>query len=261
MSRSKAVAAGVGVLTATLATGALFAPAASATEHSSSAYAISASGLLKIDPLPSVGVSEGFDQKSVAEFSLPGGLFKLNALNAQAGKGFAKASIKDVSLNPGVLIHVDKPLLTASAITADCKDGKASSSLAKASIGGIKLDVAAAPNTTVGVPGLASVTLNKQTKNKNGSVTVTAIEVSVDGIQKLSLASATCATGGDGDGGTPTTEPTKPTKPTDKPTSPGKPSDDKGGDKGKDKPAGDKPDANGKAPTPTPVKAHLDVTG
>jgi hypothetical protein len=26
-------------------------------------------------------------------------------------------------------------------------------------------------------------------------------------------------------------------------------------------PAGDRPDANGMAPVPTPVKAHLDVTG
>ncbi|MFD9890271.1 choice-of-anchor P family protein [Amycolatopsis sp. NPDC059027] len=260
LSKSKTVAGGVGALTAVLATGTLLAPAASATEHEdNSAYAIAASGLLKIDPLPSVRGSAGFDQKSVAEFSLPGGMFTLNVLNAQAGKDFAKASIKDVSVNPGVLIHSDKPLLTASAITSDCKDGKASSSLAKASIGGTKLDAAAAPNTTISVPGLASVTLNKQTKNKDGSITVTAIEIGVDGIQKLSLASATCTPEADGDGGTSTTAPPEPTKPADKPTSPSKPSDDQGGNE--DKPAGDKPDANGKAPAPTPVPAHLDVTG
>ncbi|MFE0020882.1 choice-of-anchor P family protein [Amycolatopsis sp. NPDC059021] len=260
MSTSKTVAGGVGALTTVLATGALLAPAASATEHQdNSAYAIAASGLLKIDPLPSVRASAGFDQKSVAEFSLPGGLFTLNVLNAQASKDFAKASIKDVSVNPGVLIHADKPLLTAAAITADCKDGKATSSLAKASLGDIKLDAAAAPNTTVSVPGLASVTLNKQTRNKDDSIAVTAIEISVDGVQKLSLASATCAAGSDSGGVTQTTAPTEPAKPTDKPTSPSKPADDKSGDA--DQPAGDKPDANGNAPTPTPVPAHLDVTG
>ncbi|MBB5851238.1 choice-of-anchor P family protein [Amycolatopsis umgeniensis] len=232
------------------------APAASATGHGSSAFALSASGLLKIDPVPAVDGSDGFRQKSLAEFSLPLQLVKLTLLNAQAGESAAKASIKDVTVNLGGITGLQgKPLVSASAIQAQCKGGKGSSSLAKANIGGVKLDVAAAPNTAVGVQGLASVTLNKQVEHKDGSITVTALSISVDGVQTLDLASVTCAAG---DGGGSTTEP-----PTGKPST-GKPSSTKPSapaTSATTRPAGDKPTADGKAPTPTPVKAHLDVTG
>ncbi|WP_410657551.1 choice-of-anchor P family protein [Amycolatopsis sp. lyj-112] len=230
------------------------APVAGATGHGSSAFALSASGLLKIDPVPAVDGSDGFQQKSLAEFSLPLQLVKLTLLNAQAGGDKARASIKDVNVNlAGLIGQQGKPLVSASAIEAECKAGKGASSLAKANIGGIKLDVAAAPNTAVGVPGLASVTLNKQVKHKDGSFTVTALSISVDGIQTLDLASVTCAAGkGDGDnGGGSTTEPTPGKPSTTKPSAPATTS----------KPAGDRPTPDGKAPTPTPAKAHLDVTG
>jgi hypothetical protein len=234
------------------------APSAGATGHGSSAFALSASGLLKIDPVPAVDGSDGFQQKSLAEFSLPLQLVKLNLLNARASEDRAKASIKEVSVNLGGLIGKQgKPLVSASAIEAECKNGKGTSSLAKAAIGAVKLDVAAAPNTAVGVPGLASVTLNKQVKHKDGSFTVTALSISVDGVQTLDLASVTCAAG-DGNGDGSTTEP-----PTGKPT-PGKPTTSKPSappTSATTKPAGDKPTADGKAPTPTPAKAHLDVTG
>ncbi|WP_410599445.1 choice-of-anchor P family protein [Amycolatopsis sp. lyj-90] len=235
----------------------VIAPSAGAAGHGSSAFALSASGLLKIDPVPAVDGSDGFRQKSLAEFTLPLQLVKVTLLNAQAGESAARASVKDVEVNLGGLSGKQgKPLVSASAIQAECKGGKGSSSLAKASIGGVKLDVAAAPNTAVGVEGLASVTLNKQVKHKDGSITVTALSISVDGFQTLDLASVTCAAGG-GDGST--TEP-----PTGKPST-GKPSSGKPSAPPTSattaKPAGDKPTADGKAPTPTPVKAHLDVTG
>lgn len=259
LSRKKAVAGGIGVLSALLVAGTVLAPAAGATTQTSdsganSAFAISASGLLTIKPTPSVDDSDGFSQASVARLQLPANLVDLRVLNAQAGAGTAQSSILDLSVGLGV----GKPLLTASAIEAECGDGKASSSLAKAKIGDVKLDVAVPPNTGVEVPGLLSVELNKQVTNKDGSITVTAVSINVDGIQKIDLASATCAAGDD-DGGTPTTEPTptNPTKPTK--TSSSKPTTS--ASNGGSAPAGDKPLPNGKAPTPTPVKAHLDVTG
>ncbi|MEC3975123.1 choice-of-anchor P family protein [Amycolatopsis sp. H20-H5] len=257
-----AFAGSIGLCAAVLVAGTLFAPVAGAAEHPvSSAYALSATGLLKVGPVPFADGSDGFDQKSLAELSLPLQLVKVNVLNAQAGDNEARASIKDVSVGlNGLIGGQGKPLVSVSAIEAECKGGKASSSLAKARIGDIKLDVAAAPNTGVVVPGLASVLLNKQVKHKDGSFTVTALSISVDGIQTLDLASATCAEGG-GEGSTPPgspepTEPTKPGKPTS--TKPSVPATTTGTG---DKPAGDKPDANGKAPAPTPAKAHLDVTG
>lgn len=269
MSRKKAVAGGIGVLSAMLVAGTVSAPAAGATEktgaEANSAYAISASGLLKIDPTPKVDDSKGFSQQSLAELKLPASLVELKLLNARAGANRARASVADVSIGLGL----GKPLLSATAIEARCGDGKATSSLAKAKIGDIKLDVAAPPNTDVKVPGLASVVLNKQTTHKDGSITVTAISISIDGIQKLDLASATCVDD-DGDGSGPqapeptTSKPTAP--PASKPSTPTSPSNNGGaGDDGSNNdgasPAGDKALPNGKAPRPTPVKAHLDVTG
>jgi hypothetical protein len=262
LSRKRVAAGGIGALSILLTAGVTLAPAAGATENRSghkdnSAFALSAAGLLKIDPIPAVDDVDGFSQKSVAKFALPGGAVTADALNGQAGAGRARSSILDVSVNLSKLTGmVATPVLTATAIEAKCDGDKVSSSLAKASIGGKALDVAGPANTTVGVPGLASVTLNKQTKNTDGSVTVTAIEINVDGIQKVDLASVTCAVG---TGGAPAPAPTTtPTSPTSR-TTPGTktPTATSVGHS----PAGDKPDANGKAPVPTPVKSHLDVTG
>jgi hypothetical protein len=241
LSRKKAVAGGIGALSALLVAGAVLAPTAGATGHTAtsssgvnSAFAVSASGLLKIKPTPSVDDSDGFSQESLAELKLPGSLVDLKLLNAQAGAGRARASIADVS----ICLGIGKPLVSASAVEAQCGSGKGSSSLAKAKIGDIKLDAAAPANTAIKVPGLLSVELNKQVKHGDGSITVTAISINVDGVQKLDLASATCAPG----------ETSQP------PTTSSTPNGGSGsGD--------DQTLPNGKAPTPTPVKAHLDVTG
>jgi hypothetical protein len=265
LSKNKTVVGGIGALSVLLTAGITLAPAAVATtpkpvaSQGNSALALSAAGLLKIDSIPAVDDSAGFSQKSVAEFTLPGGAVKANVLNARAGAGQARSSILDVSVNLSLLSGAHaKPLLTAAGIEADCSAGKGSSSLAKATIGDKKLDVAVAPNTAVGIPGLASVMLNKQTTNKDGSVTITAIEVNVDGIQKVDLASVTCA-GDDGAGGSKPPATSAPTAPTaTKTTAPSKPTAVAGSGGSE---AGYKPDANGEAPVPTPVKAHLDVTG
>ncbi|WAL66068.1 choice-of-anchor P family protein [Amycolatopsis cynarae] len=273
MSRKKAVAGGIGALSALLVTGAVLAPAAGATTttgHSTassggnSAFAVSASGLLHIDPSPAVDDSNGFSQASLVKAQVPPALLGVGALNAQAGGGGAQASVAKL----GVGLGPAKPLVNAAAIEAQCGYGeKPHTSLAKAAIGDIKLDVQVPANTSVSVPGLLSVTLNKQVKHKDGSITVTAISIQVDNVQKIDIASAHCGPDGDddnggGDGGTPTGTPTgAPGQPSGTPTrtSTSKPSATVSS--GNAAPAGDKALPNGKAPTPTPVKAHLDVTG
>ncbi|MDQ0378703.1 choice-of-anchor P family protein [Amycolatopsis thermophila] len=259
MSRKKAVAGGIGVLATALATSVLLAPSAGATATSgegvNSAYAIAAKGLLGIDPSPYVTDEDGFAQESLAKLDV-GPLAQVHVLNASAGAGQARASVADVKVGLGA----GKPLLTASAIESECEGGKGTSSLAKAKLGDVTLDVKAPTNTTVAVPGLASVVLNKQVKHDDGSITVTAISIKVDNIQTLDIASVTCAPGDDDNGGggeTPTTKPTTPS--TSKSSTPTSTKTSSGGGAGSG--AGDKPDANGKAPRPTPVKAHLDVTG
>lgn len=262
LSRTKAVV-GAGVLATALATSVLLAPAAGATTPAAtgvnSAYAIAAKGLLGIDKSPYVTDADGFSQESLVKLNVPG-VAQLNLLNASAGAGQARASIADLTVGLGA----GKPLLTASAIESECAGGKGNSSLAKAKLGDITLDVAAPANTTVAVPGVLSVVLNKQVKHDDGSITITAIAVKIDNLQTLDLASVTCAPGDDNGGGgetTPTTSPTKTStsKPGTGTSTPTSTKTSSGGGAGSG--AGDKPDANGKAPRPTPVKAHLDVTG
>ncbi|GAB3581925.1 hypothetical protein GCM10027445_54450 [Amycolatopsis endophytica] len=252
------MAGGVGVLATALATSVLLAPTAGATTTTTtsdgvnSAYAIAAKGLLGIDPSPYVTDEEGFSQESLAKLNVPG-LAQLHLLNASAGAGQARASVADVNVGLGV----GKPLLAASAIETECDGSEGSSSLAKAKIGDITLDVKAPTNTTVAVPGLLSVVLNKQVKKDDGTLTVTAISIKIDHLQTLDIASVTCAPGED-DGDDDTTPTTEPTATSTKSSAPSTTKSSSGGGAGSG--AGDKADANGKAPRPTPVKAHLDVT-
>ncbi|MBK1785089.1 hypothetical protein JHE00_12205 [Prauserella sp. ASG 168] len=249
--------AGVGALSAVLTAGVLIAPAASATGGENSAFAIAADGLLKVAKTPFVDDTNGASEESVAHLDVPENLLDVRALNARAGDGYAKASIADVRVDisalPDLGLNLAKPLVAAEAIEASCDNGVASSSVAAASVAGIALDVTAPANTAVEVPGLASVTLNKQVTNEDGSTTVTALSVEVNNLQTLDLASATCSKAGDDDGEEPTTPPT------DDNGDDGDNGGDHGDDNGSDD--GGSGSQSGHAPTPTPVKAHLDVTG
>ncbi|MFF5991103.1 choice-of-anchor P family protein [Prauserella flavalba] len=259
MSKRRLAVAGVGALSAVLTAGVLLAPTASAAGGENSAFAISADGLLKISQTPYVDDTNGATEESVVSLDVPQNLLSLGVLNARAGDGYAKSSIADlrVSLNalPDLGLGLSQPLVAAEAIEASCEDGVASSSVAGASVAGIALDVAAPANTEIAVPGLASVTLNKQVTNDDGSTTVTAIAIKVNNLQSLDLASATCAKGDD-DGGEPSTPPTTP-------GDDGGDDGDNGGDNGDDSNggSGSQADEDGMAPVPTPVEAHLDVTG
>ncbi len=211
------------VLTATPATAA---PA-------ESAYALAATGLVTIPRTPSVS---GPGKESLASVALPNpgpSLVGAKALNAEVQPGHAKSGVTGLSLNLGVLpAGVALPGLSAEVIKSECRDGRGSVSIANLKVGGktIKLDQVP-PNTTVPVASLLELVVNKQAKNADGTLTVTAVSAKLLGrSQTLDIASATCAK----TGGTP--EPTT-------------------------KPSGDKPRPGGKAPKPTPVPAHLDVTG
>ncbi|GAB3489582.1 choice-of-anchor P family protein [Amycolatopsis cihanbeyliensis] len=261
LSSNKAALRGAGLLAALLTSGLAFVPAAGATGVENSAFALSATGLLDVDPVPTVSGENGFQQDSVAEFASPGEIVQARVLNAQAGPGSAEASVAELQVDLGGVaeLGLGSPMLTATAVEAVCGSGKASSSLAEARLGGTKLDVSAPPNTAVEVPGVASVTLNKQVTKEDGTMTVTAISIEIGRVQTLDIASATCTSSG----GQPTT-----TEPAPEPTDPaGGPADDgngngDGGDGGNTgNGAGARADANGMAPRPTPVPAHLDVTG
>ncbi|TDC36834.1 hypothetical protein E1281_39685, partial [Actinomadura sp. KC345] len=186
-------------------------PAASATSGGAgSAFAISASGPVAIPATPSVtSTAQKPERKSVAE--LPANpLVRAGVLNAAAWSGHGRASVAD--------LDVPRLGLSAGAVTAKCENGNGVSNLVRATLNGKKLKAAATPNSTVNVDlkglGNATVTLNRHVRDKDGSLTITAIEVraTVAGkTQKISIASVTCGKGGKEPG---------------KPSTPGKPGGD-----------------------------------
>jgi hypothetical protein len=210
---------------------------ASATTGTGSAYGLAASGLVAIPATPAVAATA---DKSLAE--LPANpLIDVKLLHTTAKPGFARASVTD--------LRVAKAALTAHLITATCKDGQGASHLVKANFAGHRLAVDAAPNSAITIPvqglGTAAVTLNKQTRNADGSLTVTAIEVALPlppgGTQTISVSSATCS-----GAGAPGNAPGSPTgKPIPAPTATGGPITP----------------PPGQAPKPTPVTGDLPVTG
>ncbi|MFK0244688.1 choice-of-anchor P family protein [Amycolatopsis azurea] len=223
-----------GVLACTAAACLVLAATPATAAPAESAYAIAAAGLVKIPRTPSVS---GPGKESLASVALPTegpSLVGAKALNAAVKPGHAESSVAGLALNLGLLpTGAALPGLSADVIEAECSDGKGSVSIANLKVGGktLKLDQVA-PNTTVPVASLLELTVNKQTKNADGTLTVTAVSAKLLGkTQTLDIASATCAkSAGE-----------KPEPPT--------------------KPGGDKPQPGGKAPKPTPVPAHLDVTG
>lgn len=229
MSLSKIVkyTAIAGALTTPLA---LAIPAASAgTAGTGSAYGLAASGLVTLPPTPMVHAT---DHKSV--FSTPPNpLIHLSVLKAAAKPGHARASVVDLRLVKSARV------LSAHIITARCDNGRGSSDLVRASLAGHKLAAHASPNTTLSIPvqgvGTASVTLNKQVRDANGGLTVTALEVSLALVTGQSLtvdvSSASCSAGSS----TPSTPPSATPSPS--------------------------PSAPGEAPKPTPVPSNLPVTG
>jgi hypothetical protein len=254
LSRKRTAALGAGALSALLAGGIALAPMASA-EVEDSAYAIAADGLINIPKLPDV---VGSGDESVVSADLPPegeAVLSLGLLNASAGEGWSRASTADLELD-----LAGAPVIKASLLEVNCDDLNASTKIVGLKVDGeerapenqVPANTELAPEQLVNV---ASITLNKQVENEDGSLTVTAVSVDLlDSAQTIDISSATCTDGGDGG------QPTEPTKPTD-PTEPTQPSEPGDGDNGDDDGDGDEADENGNAPVPTPQPGHLDVTG
>ncbi|MCW2947259.1 MAG: hypothetical protein JWR24_3976 [Actinoallomurus sp.] len=197
-----------------------------------SAFGISASGLVNIPETPAVTSSAQPSHKSLVE--VPGNpLVHLSILRTQATPGRSEASVVDLKvLNvvPSSQLKLplsSKAVLSAKLITARCVDGAGTSQLVKVKLAGQSLiEAGTSPNSTLTVPvqglGDVQVTINKQVRNADGSLTVTALELAVAALGKtqlIDISSATCSAG--------ESTPTPP----------------------------------GEAPKPTPVPSDLPVTG
>jgi hypothetical protein len=228
-----------GVLAAPIA--AAVPASATTTGGTSSAYGLSATGLLTIPQTPSVNSAAAPHTKSV--FSLPNNpLVQLSVLKASATRGHSQASVVDLKVAQAAITKT--AVLSAKVITSKCDNGAGSSKLVDVKLAGHTIQAAASPNSTVTVPvqgvGGVQVTINKQVRNPNGTLTVTGLELVVQALGKaqvIDIASATCAAG----------DPSAPTPP---------PGD--GSTPNPSKPSSNPP---AEAPTPTPVNSDLPVTG
>jgi nucleoid-associated protein YgaU len=189
----------VGALAAPVAVAAIVVPSASATGTgtASSAFGISASGLLTIPQTPSVSSGAQPSTKSIA--SLPGNpLVQLSVLRTKAVSGHSEASVVDLRIAKAAISP--KAVLSAKLITATCDGGAGSSRLVDVRLAGHAIQAGASPNSRITVPvqglGGVQVTVNKQVHNADGTTTITGIELAVQALGKsqvIDISSATCA--------------------------------------------------------------------
>lgn len=115
-------------------------------------------------------------------------------------------------------------LVGATAVEAQCTGDTGTTTIADLKALGLPVNIDTnKANASVSIPGLLTLTVNRQTKNADGTFTVDALYLNLLGQVDLTVASATC--------GNVTTD-TGPTTPTET-----------------------------DAPTPTPVESHVPVTG
>lgn len=184
------VAAAVSVAGVVVAAAALPASAAAPNE----AYAAAATGLISLSQ-QALATYPGTSPVQLADIDVAG-LVSTGLLTDTAGPTSASSTIA----NPSVDLGVEN--LTATAITSSCSldtntgtvSGNATLANAKTT-GLLPITLAAnpGPNTSVSIPGIASLTLNKQVTAPDGTLTVTALEVTLLGsTQTLDLGVSVC---------------------------------------------------------------------
>jgi hypothetical protein len=141
-----------------------------------SAYAFSASGLLDVDPISFVESTDGElvmdellglgERTSDAEAN---GIF-LGVLNAEAEEGRAQASVTRVEL---------LQILRADLVRTWCDGDDAGLEIVNGTLLGEELPRFPVGSETIDVSPLLSVSLNNQTRDSEGTLTVTGIEVQV----------------------------------------------------------------------------------
>jgi hypothetical protein len=170
-------AAAVGAATAVTALllGSTTAVAAEDDSYPDYAYGVSASGLLKIDPLPYVKSEDG---EPVGDRLLSIGDvlgeheddIALGVLTAEASAGKAETAVTELNL---------LNLLRADLVRTWCDDGEGGLEIVNGTILGKKIPDTSVAENKLDVSPLVSLTLNHQRRNSDDSLTVTGIELNV----------------------------------------------------------------------------------
>jgi hypothetical protein len=168
--------AGAGVAAvgaATAAAALLFGSTAAVADEAgpdSSAYGISASGLITVDPIPYVESRDGKPAHDELLKLAPADDLSVGVLTVDAKPGAATASVARVNV---------LGLLKADLVTTSCKGGDGALEIIKGSVLGTKLPENPIAGQKIDVSPLLTVTLGDQTRNPDGSLTVTGIELTV----------------------------------------------------------------------------------
>lgn len=178
MNSKKLAGAGAAALVAATAVAALFlgtSTAAAGEARPSSAYGLSTSGALHIDPIPSVVSHNG---KLVRDELL--GLSKVPGASAagvtaglftvQAERGAAETSVAQLNI-PG--------LLRADLIRTSCVNGNGRLQIVNGSVLGHQLPTDSESNNVIDISPLLRVSLGEETRHKDGTTTVTGIKLEV----------------------------------------------------------------------------------
>lgn len=172
-------------------------PAAAAAPNE--AYGAAASGLISVAPVDEA-TYPGTSPVTAATISITG-LLTTGVVTDTAGATSASSTIANVSatLSPLATLTADA---VASSCTFDTNTGTVSGTttitngqVVVTGLGGTTIALAAnpTPNTTVTVPGIATITLNRQTTATDGTLTVDAIYVSLLGTtQTLTIGTSVC---------------------------------------------------------------------
>jgi hypothetical protein len=168
------------------------------------AYAALATGPISAGPLDEA-TFPGTSPVSAGSVSIPG-LLAAGVITDSASATGASTSVANVSVTLAAATRLLSAVsLTADLVTSSCTfnttDGTVSgtASITNGAVGGrlLAISLAANPakNTTVTVPGIATLTLNRQTTATDGTLTVDAIYVSLLGsTQTLTIGTSVCNT-------------------------------------------------------------------
>lgn len=178
MNTKKLAGVGAAAFTAATAVTALLlgSTAAVAQEAASdSAFALSASGLLNIDPISYVESPDG----NAAENQLAGigdvlgenqSAIGVGVLTAEARGGASETSVTKLNL---------LQLLRADLVRTYCEDGDGGMEIVRGTLLGRDLPETPVPSQVLDVSPLVKLTLNDQVRHEDGSLTVTGIELTV----------------------------------------------------------------------------------
>jgi hypothetical protein len=170
-------------------------PAAAASPNE--AYGAAATGLINVSPL-GLATFPGTSPVTVANVNIAG-LLTTGIVTDTADATSASSTIANVAVHLSALAT-----LRARAVTSSCHfDANTGTVTGTSSIANgrvvllnglpITLNAAAGPNTTVTVPGVATITLNRQVTASDGTLTVDAIYVNLlNSTQTLTIAASVC---------------------------------------------------------------------